>query len=271
MSDGSSKDYAFGSKNHWRRTIWNEVLRRTAGAEKSQPILYLAGPEDLDRTVAMSKGVPRNNLIAIDRTSSNIAAARNNGNIAIEADINAVLWSWPDSRPICAVLLDYCGGIYQETYATFHAFARPALSNAVVMINLLRGRDAWHSKNQSELKQVADFSRVYECFHVDEKHRPAQFMVSQAVGQLTRYFELKGVFPDDDLETASARIAAFITAGFKPQFYTYRSGALVFDSAVFEPNQVFNIGREREAATRSVPAVARKISANLAVRTMRTT
>lgn len=66
MVTGATRDYDVGPKNHWRRTIWNEILRRTAGQEKEKLILYLAGPQDLDRKVALQKGVPDQNLVAID-------------------------------------------------------------------------------------------------------------------------------------------------------------------------------------------------------------
>jgi hypothetical protein len=66
MVTGATRDYDVGRKNHWRRTIWNEILRRTAGQEKQNVVLYLAGPQDLDRTVALQKGVPDQNLVAID-------------------------------------------------------------------------------------------------------------------------------------------------------------------------------------------------------------
>jgi hypothetical protein len=58
MGTGATRDYDVGPKNHWRRTIWNEILRRTAGQEKEKLILFLAGPQDLDRNVALQKGVP---------------------------------------------------------------------------------------------------------------------------------------------------------------------------------------------------------------------
>ena len=47
MGTGATRDYDVGPKNHWRRTIWNEILRRTAGQEKEKLILYLAGPQIL--------------------------------------------------------------------------------------------------------------------------------------------------------------------------------------------------------------------------------
>lgn len=72
---GSQKNYSFGSKNHWRRTIWNEVLRRTQGRERDGYVLYLAGANNLDHAVAIEKRVPEHNLVAIDIRQSNIKSA----------------------------------------------------------------------------------------------------------------------------------------------------------------------------------------------------
>jgi hypothetical protein len=76
MGTGATRDYDVGPKNHWRRTIWNEILRRTAGQEKEKLILYLAGPQDLDRKVALQKGVPDQNLVAIDVVMENVLRVR---------------------------------------------------------------------------------------------------------------------------------------------------------------------------------------------------
>jgi hypothetical protein len=76
MGTGATRDYDVGPKNHWRRTIWNEILRRTAGQEKENLILYLAGPQDLDRKVALQKGVPDQNLVAIPKDTGGVYEQR---------------------------------------------------------------------------------------------------------------------------------------------------------------------------------------------------
>jgi hypothetical protein len=79
MGTGATHDYDVGPKNNWRRTIWNEILRRTDGQEKEKLILYLAGPQDLDRKVALQKGVPDQNLVAIDVVMDNVTRVREEG------------------------------------------------------------------------------------------------------------------------------------------------------------------------------------------------
>ncbi len=87
---GSSRNYKTGIKNNWRRSHWNEILRRTNGAEKRLPVIYFPGPQDLDRIVAVSKGVPTHNLIAIDLSGKNVSRVRAFDGIAIEADARHV-------------------------------------------------------------------------------------------------------------------------------------------------------------------------------------
>jgi hypothetical protein len=139
---GSERNYRFGQKDHWRRTLWNEILRRTAGREKTEPILYLAGPQDLDRWVAESKGVPSQNLIAIDTKQSNVLSVKRLGLPAIDADAQELLVAWPHSRAVCGVVLDFCSGLEEKVmWRTLSALLRSPFSGATIGINFMRGRD----------------------------------------------------------------------------------------------------------------------------------
>lgn len=295
---GAIKDYKFGQKNNWRRSMWNEVLSRTAGREKHQPILYLAGSGDLDRPVATSKGVPATSLIAIDRSRQNVTAVRRSKQLAIHGDALDCLLSWPIARPVCAVLLDFCCGLEQKVMAkVYTAIERnPALAGATVMVNLQRGRDASTNEYRqgiSEWKVQNVICRGQE--FETSKHRGVQFVIAKAFSAAARRF----LDEEDRGHETSQRV--FAAAGgsdyvslvnwylarilvvTRPIFWSYRSGPLVFDSAVFTPLRGATAAFEREMVSKGHTRreingfyrryadidMSRKIAAALAVRTMR--
>lgn len=142
MSAGDSQDYKFGTKNHWRRTMWNAVVQKMAENRRGCPVLYLAGPDDLDREVAISKGIANQNLIAIDRSDVNVSSVRKSKCPAINADVFQVLANWPESRFVSAVVLDLCCGLDRDDLGdTMNAFCRVPFQNSVIAVNLMRGRD----------------------------------------------------------------------------------------------------------------------------------
>lgn len=256
---GSRKNYNFGQKNHWRRTVWNEVLRRTNGAERTRPILYLAGPNDLDRAIAISKGVPPENLIAIDRDRMNVVATRKRGHVAIESDIADVLWSWPDNRPAAAVLLDFCCGVTRDTAGVLDAFQRRGLADAVVMVNFMRGRDAWSNHMRQLLDAAGLLKPLWKanldddsdpvCILGDTKHRAFQFLMmnawdmwcsalgkgSASVYQPAESMAMPYIPPGAEGHDEWVARIGLIFSGWRPKLYSYQSGVLRFDSAVIDP------------------------------------
>lgn len=305
MNTGATRSYKNGQKNHWRRTMWNEVLKRTDGREKTQPILYLAGPEDMDREIAVSKGVPPQNLIAIDRFAPNVGAIRSKGAPAINADALDVLWSWPKDRPVCAVLMDYCGGLGRENAMVFDVFQRRPFRRSVAMVNFLRGRDPWSNLirvglSESGLLQPLWLSdgKTVTALHHDTKHRAYQFLIFNAldfinsvrgVGTLHMTKASDGdkvttgvVFPTTPESREVYRMGvSLLMTQMRPTFYTYKSGMLTFDSAVFDPpwgvvpdavdfTLIDNAWAQREQSF-SEPGLVRRLAAMLAVRTMRLT
>lgn len=140
---GATRDYKNGPKNNWRRTFWNDILRRTNGREQSEFIIYLVGSRDLDRVIAVEKGVPTQNLVAVDRSITNIAAARLQRVPAVQADAIDLLWSWPRDHRVCAVLLDFTSGLEFDNVGVFDALQRPPFAAATVMVNFQRGRDEY--------------------------------------------------------------------------------------------------------------------------------
>ena len=302
MKEGATRSYKNGQKNNWRRTRWNDVLRRTAGREKTELSLYLAGPEDIDREIAVSKGVPPQNLIAIDRFKPNSDAIRERGLPAIDADVLDILWSWPRDRKVCAVLLDYCGGLQRDNVGVLDAFQRKPLRSAVMMVNFQRGRDAWSNAIRSGMSEAGLLRPLWwvegndvRPMHHDTKHRAYQFLMFHAldtinagvgcgVGQRTKV-EQGGTtvttmcIPETtEGREAYIRLMSLLITRMQPKFYEYRSGVLVFDSAVFvtpwhdalDHDALDASLLERETEFKE-PGLVRRLAALMAVRTSRLT
>lgn len=312
MAKGSNRNYKVGPKNNWRRTIWNEVLARTAGREQTELVLYLAGPQDLDREIAEEKGVPRQNLVAIDKSLANVTMVRSGkGAPAIQADIYEVLSSWPNDRRVCAVLLDFCCGLELKAIGVYDTLERPALRSAVVMVNFMRGRDPLTNAIRARLTDPDSYpmSPVHmiggeSTFYLSEKHRALQFLSLHAIElwqalerqhglaalgavgislDSARAVEL-GFSADEQSELMRSAWMVFanrIFVALSPRFFSYKSGSLTFDSAVFvshasgfdDPRMPQSIASTYDLVVASKHqsdiGTARKISAMLAVRTRR--
>ena len=261
---GASRSYQNKPKDHWRRRLWNEVLRRTKKREQDELVLYLAGPEDNDRQIAVSKGVPNENLIAVDLDEGNVKRVRERGGYAIQGDVIDVLWSWPKAVPVSAVLLDYCSGIERRNSGSCDVFSREVLENAVVAINFLRGRDPWSNPIRKSLdgfglmepiKRVdVETGRTLGYLCRNPKNRAYQFLAwecLQLVVSTPRWGAalcglgeaLEGVsdripfaieVPAEDVPAVCEEALANL-GQMKPQFFSYRSGVLRFDPCVFKP------------------------------------
>lgn len=284
---GATRSYRNGRKNNWRRAVWNEVLRRTASRERSEVILYLPGARDLDREVATSKGVPHQNLIAVDRHEANVRAVRAGGSFAICADVLDVLWAWPDHVPVCAVLLDLTSGITADTVALFDPFQRRPLRDAVVMVNMLRGRDAWSNERRSLLRSTSLDTLASRVLNTESGNRAAQLLILDAWGMLDSlaHFADTGETVVVDRRTIHYPSASGIhaIAGFVrlrcPWLFSYHSGRLVFDTVIVEPYAfVNNSGAPDDWLDDDMTAITarwhradvrRRIAAMLAIRTRR--
>lgn len=288
---GAIKNYRFGQKNNWRRTVWNAVLRRTNGRERTHPILYLAGPEDIDRRIAVGKGVPNQNLIAIDIDEKNVNSVRSIAAPALHARANDVLRNWPESRPVAAVMLDLCCGLSEDALDSLDLLMRYPFRDAVVMINMLRGRDAWSNSLREWITRFDNMPIHFICgpkaLEHCGKHRGMQLMsllsldlvdivfrgkdLSRFVdfGTLDEYIE-----PEDRQAKCRLVIASHAHKDMDPQYWSYKSGALTFDSVVF--HSVFRgvAGSDETWGLNGFiqdkdPEVARQIAAVMAVRTRR--
>jgi hypothetical protein len=311
-SDGATHDYKFGQKNNWRRAMWNAVLERTVG--RVGPILYMAGPQDLDRGVALQKGVANHDLIAVDRDVRNIASLKRAARLAIDEDVLEVLRSWPRRRRVGAVMLDFNCGLEQSLLG--HPGGRGGLTDALVrqpyyqsavMLNLQRGRDA-SSNDVRDVFIRHVFMGQPQCHagappglfldqilrHPSTKcvtplsathaNRALQFIahhVSALTDVLTRNRDRRAPrpLPTGGSEDQFVAVVFMLLHFTVPLFFSYRSGSLIFDSVVFRPFTVEDFPAFGVEASGDFVdeldslivdrAVARRLGALLAVRTMR--
>jgi hypothetical protein len=166
---GADKDYRFDAKENWREWAWRWSARQTRnsasrGATKHCLVLYLPGPEDLDRPHALRMGFKPHNLIGVDRNLDVVKKNRALGVNMIHGELSEVLCSWSRSPYPDVVMADLCTGMTQSTeklaYGLFDIensrlfqaaqSRQKSMKRAwggkpctlTVCINLLRGRDS---------------------------------------------------------------------------------------------------------------------------------
>jgi hypothetical protein len=266
--NGATRDYRNGRKNNWRRWGWNRLAERIDSSMRNCPILYLAGPQDLDRAVAVSKGIRSTNLIAVDEHQPNVKRVRREGGVAICADIVDVLTAWPTDRPVAAVALDFCCGFEPELVrGLMRSLWRAPFANCWGWLNFQRGRDGGSNAIRADLDRL--FTRT-------SKNRAEHFflsLVSDAVITAHRDGKLAPGLTAQDCVDITAQHRS-------PIFRSYESvgeagSVVVFDSLIYRAqpageHYARNGGIERyeRQFAPSVP-VRRLVGAALAVRTMR--
>lgn len=294
---GATLDYGFGTKNHWRRTVWNALLRRLNGRHRNEVIIYLAGAEDLDRAVAMSKGVPGYNLLAVERDNSAFARLRRAGVPAIHGDLFDVLLAWPDHYPVCAIHADYCCGLEWGNIGISDFLARPAFIGAVMSINMQRGRDPF----SNSIRQLIEASGLLPSA-ADHKHRGWQLLAFNAIEELNQAVRGTAAKENANLHAKGAKESRgeWLRIGpelepvlnrminmRRPEYLSYKSATgVVMDTVIF--NHIFKTFKDKgeplpqeflsahfselaEVEIPKNPALRRSISAQLAWRTMRST
>lgn len=134
-------DYKFGTKNNWRRWMWNRIAERVETPSEAL-VLFLAGEQMLDIDVAASKGFQRRNMLAVERDPDVLRRLRASGVLVIDGDICDVLASWPLHVNVGVVVADFCCGLERKV---LEAFAKSwffgAFAKCVMAVNMLRGRE----------------------------------------------------------------------------------------------------------------------------------
>jgi len=159
-------DYRNNTKETWRNWAWNRAIelqpelrdrrRRTPANIRrvlaNKTAIYLVGPEDLDRQVAIAKGFRNENLIAIDVEKENIARVRKAGGIGVCCDIADAILAWQQEQ-IDIVMADFCGGISTNLWRLLHSMiiSQNVGGHSVLCVNMLRGRDGQSNQLREDL------------------------------------------------------------------------------------------------------------------------
>jgi len=249
--------------------------------------------------------VPDQNLIGVDLDRTNVDSLRTARVPTLNGDIETVVASWPVDRPVCAVLLDFCAGFTQPAVDIYDLLERKPFRQAVIAVNLQRGRDpysndirrAYAGKGDDDfpwMRAIATLGYGPSNGPADglpDTHRALQWLTYHAadaahVGVQTILDKIRAL---QGYEAGYEDFFWLMNAGAyfqhaKPKFYSYPSGVLTFDSVVItNPSRridesiaaeqadadVVDAAIEAQHASQRCPEMARKIAAMLAVRTKR--
>ena len=155
-NNGATKDYKFGNKNNWRRQCWNEIIRRLEKPTKSAVVLYLPGPDDLDRKIATEKGFSPENLIAVDLCKKNIDRIKNKGCIGINANLTSVIYNLPKNLAVDVVFGDFCSGITNRSDLRdlIISLFMPNTRTSICCFNFMRGRDKFAAELRKHMEDI---------------------------------------------------------------------------------------------------------------------
>lgn len=223
--------YDRNAKTNWRRQCWNELARRISQPATAN-VIYLPGDQDRDREVAAENGFDPRRMFAVDRDQQCVEHVRSRGGIAVRANMDHVLTS--NTAPLHLVHLDLMGGITAAAVDTVMAavVAGTLQTGGCVLLNLLRGRDCYTNRIRRIVKQKFSGSRLSKvqqrqlCLsspHDLYKHRG--FLMFK---MLSAYLEEACT-----KDATKDKIQVFFHAHAMPESYSYRSGALIYDSLIF--------------------------------------
>lgn len=282
MSNGATKNYDFGPKRHWRRTVWNRVKSELSVPASDAVVLYLPGPHDFDREIAIEKGFKDKNLIAIERDSRIVSKLRRDGKLVANCDFIDALNSL--NRPVHFVFGDFCKGVDFSTFKGIFTASQfnKNLENTIFALNFQRGREI---DNKAMRDATLDMH--------DSKHRGQVFLTGliQYIAELAIINEHGLDESDFDGDLTSAQIdfisrfykthlrdffdEMLIDPGSSDKFgtlFSYKSGVLNFDSLIFKNKLILNLGNDDAKFFRkslSVKSAVRALAPILAIRTQR--
>lgn len=273
---GASKDYDFPTKNHWRRWLWNRIAERCRN-RRDALVVGMFGVDGLDFQAARARGFRPEGFISIERDRMAARAARENGITTIHGNARAIIRTAP--RPIDVIVLDFCGGLSEDTVETFHNAHTVALCSvpSILAVNALRGRDAFLVRKlligapSEPVKRSAVLEAIVEkaLWENGAKRELAPLRPLVEAGSIEAYTEACAVRAFHD------RLVEKIVVGRSE----YHSNNLVFDSVVFDFSPLktatasradgFALLREAQERDPSAPRLRRKWAAALALRTMK--
>ena len=237
--------FRIGTKNNWRRWVWNRVRERFTRVDDAL-VLYLAGHEDLDREVAVSKGFRNENLIAVDDNPKVVKAIRAKGFLAIQHDLAELVFMWPEDWPLTFVLADFCSGFIDSSWVFAEACvsSKALVRGSVVAVNFQRGR---------EPELLEQFGEHRHLLPTDLEKNRAYYWAMALAGHYAVAYNRSDPNP------------YLAKMNFQPR--SYRSHRVVMDSAVITVPD--SCARNWANIPRDWLDAKRKISACRAVRTWR--
>lgn len=152
-------DYKNSPKNIWRHRWWKSAACRCRFLEMNPAackVLYLPGPGDLDRRIAIKYGFLAHNLIGLDKDIDECKKHRRNGVTMIHGDAVEILGAWkPDSLPD-VVLLDTCSVVSEPFSRLISVFSGGNFYNRRMVwgFNLVHGRDAALNKWKEDMQEA---------------------------------------------------------------------------------------------------------------------
>jgi hypothetical protein len=280
-------EYKNGQKNNWRSCAWNALASAWRSViippYEDKVVLYLPGEKDLERQVAMRKGVKSWDLIGVERDYDIVKKLRKQGAIVIHGDLEDVLRNWVSDKVNVGVISAdlQCGFNSYVTQILDTLATSPTFTDFALLINLQRGRDE-RIVTQEDIEKfkkvnkvnLDDTSRFYDIAMywgaATRKERDRQILYLE---MWMEEFEETG--PDLPWEEFNRRgkYLEYLTKRIKVAqgvraLQSYRSNFVKMDSLVLQ-YLVLPLSNERSRVYERNEETEYKIRAALAVRTMR--
>lgn len=135
-------NYNLDHRNELRKYWWKLLAARCPVNVSDAVVIYLLGPDDLDRECAISEGFSSSRLFAVDMDGSNVKRARQHGQCAIQCMVEDLLWVIKGEVHVLS--LDTCGVAMSDSNMRLLIGMKAAASNAgcAVFLNMQCGREA---------------------------------------------------------------------------------------------------------------------------------
>ena len=258
-------DFNNGRKNNNRRRIWNEITKRIFKDKKNSLVVYLPGPDDLDRKVALERGFSADNLIGLEIDKNIFSELRKNGKLVVHGNFFDVISSWPSEKLPDVIYIDKLGGFTRDVDDLLTVlFSNKFINKEIVIaINMMHGRDKFSNYfRESEIKAVK------HCIEYGVKHESIELIGHRGKAAITAikcildyYYHSFGL--------STFYFHRYFNESFNPVYGQYKSGkALKYDWVVFTKPAM----NESGYVINGLPIrnkLKRRLSALLAIRTMR--
>ena len=97
--------YGTGEKGKWRRQCWNIIDKKNEKPRRQTMIHYLAGENDYDRKIALSKGYMPENMVAIERDKKTAKKLRKKKTNTVVGDLISTIGLW-NEPPMNIIICD---------------------------------------------------------------------------------------------------------------------------------------------------------------------